>query len=232
MSRYLLFLVAWLPGLALAQSPAEQNVKTKFERGRLVNGRPKGEWQYFDVDGKLDLGIDYDSGRITYVRPDSAVHMLRLADEWVLARPSRPPHLLGSHDRYATAICRELRYPIIALRTQTQGTVRLAFTVTRTGEVTDAQIEATPSRELAQEVLRALATQQDTWLPAVHQDRAHDARLFILVHFQYQNAFNAPKKNHVDLAHTGITTSTPVTARADEAQQPGRFLELVVQNVR
>jgi protein TonB len=209
----------------LAQAPQEQQVKTKFEHGQLSNGQPKGEWKYYDFDGNLDLSINYDTGRITYMQPDSSRHLLRIDEQWQVVRPSRVPRLLGSYDRYAKGMSEVIRYPANALRSNIQGTVRLAFTVSRTGEIVEPAIEAAPSPELAQEVLRAIGAQNDAWIPAVYKGHTYDSRLFLLVHFEVGNTMRTPGIKREDAVNTGNLSSADIPR---PVQEPGRFLEVVV----
>ena len=69
---FLAFLLA-ISQLALAQTTT---VATKFEHGTLVQGQPKGTWDYFEEDGQLALRMNYDSSCISYRQPDTTRYEL------------------------------------------------------------------------------------------------------------------------------------------------------------
>lgn len=225
--NYCLPIALLLSVSAAAQSQPTQTVRNKFEHGTFRNSAPVGEWKYLDNQGRTELQINYDSGNVQYVQPDSSLHLLRVGESWQVLQPTRAPRLLGSSYKYFATTAKGLRYPVFALRMHTQGSVQLSFVVTHTGEIAEVQVEQNPGRELTEEVLRVLSQQTDAWLPALHDGKAHDARLSVVVHFvMHDNNPNVVRRSF-DLDDMGTTTVTYLAADALR-NQPGRFAEFTV----
>ncbi|WBO83075.1 energy transducer TonB [Hymenobacter yonginensis] len=233
--NYCLPIALLLSVSAAAQSQPSQTVRNKFEQGTFRNNTPVGEWKYLDNQGQTELQINYDSGNVQYVRPDSSMHLLRVGESWQVLQPARAPRLLGSSYKYFATTAKSLRYPVFALRMHTQGSVQLSFVVsvqlsfvvTHTGEVAEVQVEQNPGRELTEEVLRVLSQHTDAWLPALHDGKAHDARLSVVVHFVMQGTNPNVVRRNFDLDDMGTTTVTYLAADALR-MQPGRFAEFTV----
>ncbi len=60
---------------------------------------------------------------------------------------------------------KQIKYPSNAIKNNTQGTVRLEFTVTKEGKLEDVKVKDSPDEELSSEALRVFRYSAD-WLPA------------------------------------------------------------------
>lgn len=217
--------------VGLAQASKTKVIRNKFEQGELKNDVPTGDWRYFDEKGQPDLFINYESGRITYSKPDSAYHTLRIKDQWQVVMPARSPRLVGSRDKYMATAVKNFRYPTFALRMQTQGSVTISFTVTHAGEVADVQVDGSPGPELTKEVLRVMGMQADAWLPAVYEGKPHDARVSIVTNFLMEGYNGRPIQPNGDLSLVGTTTVKSQSSKAC-SRTAGRFAEFTLTNVR
>lgn len=156
----------------------------KFEKGKLEGSRRIGAWQYFDSKGTPELTFDYDSSRIVYAKPDTNTYWLKVDTAWQLVRPTRAPRLLGSREHDLERISRELRYPVAALRTQTQGDVLISYVVGPNGQAQDFIVEQGLSPECDQATWQALRNYFTAWIPAVYQGKVVPARFYFLATFR------------------------------------------------
>ncbi|GAA4375090.1 hypothetical protein GCM10023186_07370 [Hymenobacter koreensis] len=173
-----------LPGTLTSAQSLLKPGKNKYEKGKLVNERPVGLWEYYDEAGNKELAVQYDSSRIVFQRPDTARYELRSGDTWKLGRPSRAPRLLGSHAKEMRLITGNIRYPGAALREQVQGDVLISYVVTKEGRATNFTVEKSLSEACDQAVWNGLKERLSTWVPAVYQGRPTDARFYLRATFR------------------------------------------------
>ncbi|UYZ63345.1 energy transducer TonB [Hymenobacter weizhouensis] len=132
----------------------------------------------------MELTFDYDSSRISFLRPDTSHYLVRVGEEWQPRRLHRAPRILGSSEFRLATITRSIRYPVTALQVGKQGTVLVGYTVGPDGHTTDYAIEGSLSKACDQEVARVLQLLPDTWIPAVYQGHPAATRHFLKVNFR------------------------------------------------
>ena len=148
----------------------------------MKGGRPVGVWEYDDFS-ELGLLFNYDSSRIQYVRPDTARYLVLVDTTWQARRLYRAPRVLGSQKDLIGALQMVLRYPIQEIRNRATGTVVLTFVVDQQGALTNPVAVTAPSKALAEEVYKKVASLPFAYLPAIYQGRRTPAKIAFVVRF-------------------------------------------------
>ncbi len=169
---FLLLLMGLYPPVAHCQSA----------KGRVKDGKPVGLWEYYDAK-ELGLRFDYDSSRIQYVRPDTTRYLVLVDTAWQTRQLYRAPRVLGSQNDLIRALQMVLRYPIQEIRNRVTGTVVLTFVVDQQGALTNPVAVTAPSKALAEEVYKKVASLPFTYLPAIYQGRRTPAKIAFVVRF-------------------------------------------------
>ena len=207
------------PLLAAAQQAtgASALAPTPLEQGQVANGKRTGKWQFYNRKHEPELTFDYDSSRIVYARPDTARYLVWQGEAWVLKRPLRPPHVLGSTDQRLNDLLRQLRYPVSALRQQLQGTVIIGYTVDASGHTRDYTVESSLSPDCDKEVWRVLQKLPDNWIPAFYGGRPIATRFYVSARFRIE--MQGPPERR---PRKGNAAPAPATPLADAAPIPAK----------
>jgi TonB family protein len=176
-----------------------QAVNTKDERGILTAGKPTGVWEYYD-NGKLGLVINYDSGRVRYVQPDTARYRIWLDSTWQLKRLSRAPRLLGSKSATVFSLQKGLRYPPAALRAGAMGIVVVSCLVHEDGQVSEPFVERAPHPSLGEEVRRLVNDLPLRYIPAIYRGRPIRTRVSFVAIFCISTATRARERTEEEKA--------------------------------
>ncbi|ALD20342.1 hypothetical protein AM218_02710 [Hymenobacter sp. DG25A] len=174
--------------------------KNKFEKGKLVDNRPVGLWEYFDSNGKPDLTFDYDSSKIVFSRPDTTRYWLKVDTAWQLVRPMRAPRLLGSREHDIIQIAQSIKYPSVAIKSGTEGTVLISYVVTPTGQAQDFLIENGVSPACDDEAWKALRDNFNNWIPAIYRGKPVPARFYLMVTFRMVASEQRRKESDKELS--------------------------------
>lgn len=156
--------------------------KQNYEHGKLIAGKPVGVWEYYDGD-QLGLVINYDSGRIRYIRPDTTRYSVWLDSAWQAKRLGQAPRLIGSRSGTIIALQKVLRYPPADLRTGQTGHVVVSCIVFENGQVSEPTVLTAPSPSLGEEVRRAVADLSLRYLPGLYRGRAVRTQIAFLATF-------------------------------------------------
>jgi len=191
-----------LHGGALAQT-----VQTKHERGTLTNGKPTGLWEYYD-NNELGLVINYDSGTIRYLRPDTSRYRVRIDSTWQLKRLSRAPRLLGSKSAIVETLQKGLRYPPLAIQQGQMGNVVVSCIIHENGQVSEPFVELTPHPSLSEEVLRVVNQLPLRYLPGIYRGRPTPTRVSFVVTFCMMSTSKPERMSEKEKA---CITTVPVT---------------------
>ena len=109
MKRFLITLL--FSGSFFIASAQTQEIKDNYTWGKIENGQKVGVWQYFDKPGELSLMVNYSTGKLTYIKPDTSKYLVYDTGEWVETHINTPPHFLGSHMELIQTFSRSIKYP-------------------------------------------------------------------------------------------------------------------------
>ncbi len=96
------------------------------------------------------------------------------------------PSFKGGSEALAEFMSANLEYPELAKRQGVEGTVILAYTITRNGEIKDIKVAQSVNKELDNEAIR-LAKKMPNWTPAVQDGQARAIKYQLPVKFVLTN---------------------------------------------
>ncbi|WP_125932678.1 energy transducer TonB [Hymenobacter glacialis] len=164
-------------------------MQSKLEKGTTgPDGNRVGKWNFYNRKEELELTVDYDSSRVSFMQEDTTRYLVQVGEEWQPKRLARAPRPMGSADHRLATLQGALRYPVSALMGQQQGTMLLSYIVDPNGHTRDYVVEKSVSTACNNEVWRALQTLPDNWIPAIYQGRPVAARFYLTVKFQIMSS--------------------------------------------
>ncbi len=123
------------------------------KEGYYVMGVKAGNWKMFYKNKKLALNEDYEEkGKLA-----DGIYFDQEGNSIKGSAIIQPPSYPGGMQAFYQFLGKQIKYPSNAIKNNTQGTVRLEFTVTKEGKLEDV--------ELSSEALRVFRYSAD-WLPA------------------------------------------------------------------
>jgi protein TonB len=93
------------------------------------------------------------------------------------------PQFVGGHTEMTRYLRRMFRYPAIARRTVTEGTVYVSFVIDAQGNVTNVKIEKGISKECDEEAMRIIAA-MPKWMPGRQGDQLVSVRQYLPIKFE------------------------------------------------
>jgi hypothetical protein len=170
---------------AYAQKSSKiMQVNTDYQKGTLTGGYKSGVWQYFDKPGELSLKVDYDLGKVTFMRRDSVgMYAIEKDGNWVQSALDIQPRYLGSMMEFYRILMSNIRYPAEARRNSNTGTLYLMFEVDTTGQAVNHQILDDLGDRCGEEVLRAFALILNLWTVATKEQNLYRSRIILPVTF-------------------------------------------------
>jgi protein TonB len=152
--------------------------QSKWERGKIQDNKRVGVWEYYDDHAGQELGVrfDYDSSRVSYIKPDTARYYVLADSAWQVKRLTRAPRLIVTKAAIADIMKGKLRYPAADLRARREGTVVLSYVVNEQGIAGLPTVTTAPSQTLAQEVLRAADQLPLYYIPGVYRASGHQPK--------------------------------------------------------
>jgi protein TonB len=96
------------------------------------------------------------------------------------------PSFKGGNEALAEFMSANLDYPELAKRQGVEGTVILAYTITKNGEIKDIKVAQSVNKELDNEAIR-LAKKMPKWTPAIKDGTAQDIKYQLPVKFELTN---------------------------------------------
>lgn len=93
------------------------------------------------------------------------------------------PSFKGGNEALAEFMSANLKYPELAKRQGVEGTVILAYTITKNGEIIDIKVAKSVNKELDKEAVR-LAKSMPQWTPAMQDGKAKNIKYQLPVKFE------------------------------------------------
>ncbi|MDZ4716792.1 MAG: hypothetical protein SH819_15105 [Cytophagales bacterium] len=164
-------LVVMLSGLSLAFGQTEERgtISSLVERGDHQNGMRVGIWEYYDHPRELSLVVDYDQGKLLYVRPDTSHFYVRDGDRWSRSRLAVPCRFSGSLtnliDHYDL-----FRVPVPLRKEKKYFSVWLTFHVGPGGLATNPEVHDDPGYGVKEHLLELFEHAPNSWITGVGVD--------------------------------------------------------------
>ena len=143
-------------------------INNGHEKGTSVDGFKHGVWEYFESD-TLKLRIDYETGIIKYLAPDTSYYAIQTDKGWIESKLDIYPAFVGSKHEILMIFYENLIYPIKARQRNRQGTVLIGFEINLSGEAENFEILKDIGFSCGKKVIEVFKKVPNVWLPA-HKD--------------------------------------------------------------
>jgi hypothetical protein len=161
-----------------------KTISSEYEKGTLMNGEKTGVWEYYDRPGTLELKINYSTGKLEYLKPDSSRYVIQVDNAWEEKSLRCYPRYLGSMAILYERLEKAIIYPRAAIEKGTTGTVYVSFNVDTTGFANSFQVIRDIGGGCGPEVIRALSAVDNLWLAPQQNKKLYAARFILPVKFR------------------------------------------------
>lgn len=172
-----------------------QEVKDENMWGKIENGRKTGNWQYFDEPGELSLMINYTTGNLRYIKPDTSKYLIKQGDEWIEAEVNTPPHFIGSKNQVEDYISKNIGFPREARIRGLEGVTIISAIIDDTGNFGDFEIIKKLEGGYSEEVINALSALPNTWIQATNSTGGVTSKLIYVVRFGLGGEYKITKRD-------------------------------------
>jgi len=183
MNRILVFIIVVI--LASFTTEAQQvDVDNRYENGQLEAGFKIGVWEYLGLDKTLELKIDYDNGKLIYIKADTSKYLVMLDSEWVFKNVSPHPRYVGSYIEFYKILASNLKYPANARRKNIEKTVFLEFVVDTNGRAVNLKILNDDEDYFATGITNAFNLVPNIWLTPNYNGYVVPAKFILPFYFK------------------------------------------------
>lgn len=168
-----------LYGNAIAQTVEIDN---GYEKGTSVDGFKAGVWEYYEKDS-LSLKIDYDTGNVLFLAPDTSQYAIETENGWEKSQLDIYPAYVGSKMEILKIIHLNLNYPRKARMRNRQGTVLVGFEINVIGEAENFHVIKDIGFDSGEVVIKAFKKVPNVWLPAHKDGVKYKSRYILPVRF-------------------------------------------------
>ena len=179
--RFTLVLVLFLPIAMQAQKV--KYVDNAMEKGKAIDNHKTGIWEYYD-DSVLVMKIDYTTGKLKYLRPDTTKYAVKTEEGWKMMQLDVYPHYLGSKNEIIGIFYQNLKCPAQVKKRERNGTVLLGFEINLEGHVDNLKILKDIGGGAGKAVLKAFKQIPDFWLVAQKGNKRYVSRYILPVQFK------------------------------------------------
>ncbi len=156
----------------------------KFQQGETKDGYKVGIWEYYDISPeRLTLKVDYDSGKLLYLIPDTTEYIIKSEGNWISSKLDIQPRYIGSMNEFYNIISAQLYYPLLARSKHTSGQFCLSFEIDTLGSMTNVEILNGLGDGCSTEAIRALKHIPNLWIPAQKQEKKYSSRFILPFNF-------------------------------------------------
>jgi len=160
-----------------------KQVDRPHEKGVLLNGRKTGVWEYYDRVGNLDIRMDYSTGKLLYVKPDTSMYVVLRDSTWIESKLDVPPRYLGSNTELFKILQQNLRYPADAFAQGRQGQVLVVFEVSEAGAVENLTVLEQAKNSFGDAAIKMMSKIPNLWLQAMAGGQQYRSRFILPVTF-------------------------------------------------
>ncbi len=167
-----------------AALPQQTNdVATKYERGKLIDGYKAGVWEYYDTPGDLALKINYTSAELLFLKPDTTAYAIKIKNEWEKQKLDMQPRYIGSMFDFKK-VQGVLKYPEKALNNITCGRFYITFEIDTLGQAVNYTVINDIGDNCAESIVDMLKSIPNYWLVAMKDGKKYESRFIIPVTFK------------------------------------------------
>lgn len=172
-------LVAMASSASRAQSSSDSLVSNEYQRGKLKDGYKTGYWEYFDRPGELSLKINYNTGQLLYLIPDSSEYVIFENGIWQKSKLDIQPRYIGSMVEFYKIIESNFNTKLLKSDKNDSGNLYVMFEVDTMGHAGNFMVSNSPSIKCTEEIIRVLNMIPNLWISGMKENRNYAARLII-----------------------------------------------------
>ncbi len=177
-------------------------VETQYAKGRIKDGIKIGIWQYFDTPGELALKINYSTGNLMYVKPDTSQYTLQMDNKWIATKVDICPRPIESAINYYKSIASKIRYPLDARRNSTVGKFHVYFEIDTLGQATNFKVFNEIGDGCGIAVINALKLNAINWIVANKNGGYYKSAFLLPVNFRIKvdgrEIYDSRKKKNLE----------------------------------
>ncbi|MCC3159912.1 TonB family protein [Hymenobacter sp. 15J16-1T3B] len=152
-------------------------------RGKYRNNEKVGEWEAYGYEGELVQRFDYTKRQLLFEKSGKwAEKVTAKALEADVSLDAKPTYL-GGWDAVFRTVGMNIRYPALALRSQVEGYVWIAFTIDAAGKASNFRVAKGIGAGCDEEALRVMQLVPASWFPAQAGGRSVAAEVEVPVLF-------------------------------------------------
>jgi len=116
---------------------SQTQVSNEFEKGYVKDGLKYSMWEYYTIDGELELKINHSTGKVYFLKEDTSKYVIRKNGDWVEEQLRIYPIPIDGYYNLHNKLKRNIRYPLEARRAGIDGEVLVMFEVDTAGVPTN-----------------------------------------------------------------------------------------------
>lgn len=172
-----------------------EKIDDPYQKGVIIDGYLKGVWEYYE--GKeLAVKVDYDNGKLLYLKPDSSQYTVKVKEEWVTTLVDRHPRFLGSYSEVYENLAKYLsnNYSTIV---NSEVDLVLELTIGKNGRIINKEVIGTSSKYFEEMVLKASELIPNFWINAIFEGEDVDSKIGFPISFVIGRKKKERKQNEV-----------------------------------
>lgn len=163
--------------------------------GRIENGQKTGNWQYFDEPGELSLMVNYTTGKLSYIKPDTSKYLVNDGHVWLEATVQTPPRFIGSKKEVIDFLYQNITFPLDARVHGVEGITIISAVIDETGDFGNFEIVKNLEGGYTEEVIGELSELPNTWIQATSSSGAIASKFYFVVSFGIGGHYKITQKD-------------------------------------
>lgn len=163
-------LLLLFPAALTAQN--RQKIYGPLERGEIESNIRVGIWEYRDEPTEIALKVDYNQGKVLYVKPDTSVSLVKSGNEWIQTKLSFPCRFHGSmvwfYNHYRGIYW---KLPEKVLKTERELHFWLTFEVGADGTASNPEVVNDPGYGTKEVLIETFQKAPNYWLAGIGPDK-------------------------------------------------------------
>jgi hypothetical protein len=187
-----------------AQGSQSGSILSLVERGDFVDNTRVGLWEYYDHPKELSIKVNYTSGKLIFVKPDTSISYILDGNQWVKRRLTVPcrfgasiTSLIDHYDKFTI--------PYELAKEQKFFSVWLTFVVGQDGLAKDPEIHGDPGYNVKEQIINLFHSAPNFWIVGIDSGKPVTSRMAI--RFDYCQVCDNKSTINAKVLFTGVNPS-------------------------